>query len=120
MSWMYDSASGVLSEYSTYVATGYSGAKPNGWNNPDAESIPNVGPLPRGTYTFTELIPHDGKLGPDVLVITPCPGTNVFGRSDFRMHGNSKDNNASHGCLIFDPVTRLRVWNSGDHDLTVI
>lgn len=118
--WFYDSSNGRLCQFDKYVATGYSGAKPEGWNNPKAEAIHAIGPLPRGTYKFTELLPEDGIRGPNVLVITPCPETDTFGRSGFKMHGNSKDNNASHGCLIFDPVTRLRVWNSGDHDLTVV
>lgn len=90
---------------------GYSGAGLNeadGRNNPSMVNIPNVGPLPPGDY---RVMPsrNSKTLGPLVFDLVPLPGTNTFDRSLFRIHGNSKDNNASHGCIILDHNLRLEL-----------
>lgn len=110
------------------IGSGYSGHG-EGINNPAMESIHDVGPIPRGDYTF-ELIADEhgdpidwnGKKAP-VFRIVPKAGTNVFGRTDFEMHGDDVkhpgERVASLGCMIQGHDTRVQVMISTDKDLRV-
>ena len=103
------------------LAQGYSGAEPNGKNNPLAQSLTDVGPIPQGTYTVEE--PVDTiEHGPYALALTPDPANEMFGRAGFLMHGDSftHPGNASEGCIILPLFARNRVWESGDHVLEVV
>ena len=105
------------------VSRGYSGAFGQGLNNPAMESVANVGPIPRGKWSIGA--PHNelGSHGPYVMNLTPGKGTNTFGRTLFRMHGDKLSGppfHASHGCIILGPAIRHKIWNSGDHELVVI
>ena len=105
------------------ISRGYSGAFGQGLNNPAMESVANVGPIPRGKWSIDA--PHSelGSLGPYVMNLTPGKGTNTFGRTLFRMHGDKLSGppfHASHGCIILGPAIRHKIWNSGDHELVVI
>lgn len=118
--WTYSQSKGTLQRDTDEdpIATGYSGTGA-GRNNPSAQNIPNVGPIPQGVYTVGE--PHDEPvLGPYVMNLDPNPGTNTFGRSLFRMHGNNAINDASHGCVIMARFARVAVHASGDNQLTVV
>lgn len=92
----------------TYIARCYSGAGTTynqGRNNPYMCHVPNVGPIPPGTYSIG--LPYDDDhLGPCVMHLEPYPETDTFNRSLFRMHGNNVANNASHGCIINGPSGR--------------
>jgi hypothetical protein len=103
------------------VATGYSGAEPNGKNKPNMEAVVGIGPIPCGYYTITGPPYNDLKHGPFVLKLIPDPTNQMFGRSDFLMHGDSIENPgcASKGCIIMPRNIRERVWNSGDRELLV-
>lgn len=82
----------------------YSGTRA-GRNNLGMVNVPNIGPIPPGLYRI-ERSRNSKTLGPVVFDLTPMPGTNTFGRTLFRIHGNSADNDASHGCLILNRDTR--------------
>jgi RHS repeat-associated protein len=90
-----------------YQAKGYSGTG-TGRNNPFAQDVSNVGPLPRGPWRMTgrwhNKIPHPGK---NVMDIYPLPGNDCArtGRNcdTFRIHGNNAQNDASQGCIIMPP-----------------
>lgn len=102
------------------VGVGYSGfglAK----NDPAAQHVPNVGPIPVGFYTMEEPIDSPSH-GPFAIPLTPDPSNEMFGRSAFLMHGDSIQHpgGASEGCIIQGPATRHKVWDSGDHRLQVI
>jgi hypothetical protein len=94
----------------------------DGLNNPDMEQVEGVGPIPRGLYNIGE--PRDGgHLGPFVMNLDPCPGTDVFGRSLFRIHGDSAndfDKTASHGCIVTSRMTREFINGLSDRRVRVI
>lgn len=119
--WKYEQVSGKLfSQAGTCVAAGYSGFG-KGMNNPALQNIANVGPIPVGFYNILE--PRDTEdHGPYVMPLEPFKENQMFGRSGFLCHGDSKEHPgmASHGCTIFPRVIRELVWNSADHQLEVV
>ena len=64
------------------------------------------------------------KLGPLVMPLLPCEGTETYGRGGFFVHGDSIEfaglEEASHGCLIFSRQVRLLISLSIDRDLQVV
>jgi len=102
------------------IAVGYSGlgiAK----NDPDAQHVPNMGPIPVGKYTIMPPI-NSPKHGPFAMHLEPFADDDMLGRSDFLIHGDSKEHPgaASEGCIIMPRGTREAIWGSGDHQLEVI
>jgi hypothetical protein len=102
------------------VSKGYAGAG-NGKNNPAMQNVRNVGPLPRGLYTIFSPI-DSVKHGPTALPLVPDPKNDMMGRDDFMIHGDSTEapGCASEGCIVMAKIVRELIWQSGDHDLTVI
>lgn len=100
------------------VAQGYSGlgiAK----NDPQAEMLPNQGPIPEGKYTIEA--PRDTAThGPYVLPLVPDPENEMHGRAGFLIHGDNITHTASEGCIILARADREHIWTSGDHRLEVI
>lgn len=119
--WTYTQRTGELQQDGQHVATGYSGAG-EGKNNPEMQSVRNVGPIPQGDWTIIGPPVNTADRGPYVLRLTPKDETETFGRSGFLMHGDSKNapGTASHGCVIMPRTVREQVWNSGDRDLQVV
>jgi hypothetical protein len=119
--WTYHQKSGALHDKTGHlVSTGYSGHG-EGKNNPAMQHVPSVGPIPRGLWKMEE--PYDsGKVGPFAIPLTPLPETETFGRSAFRVHGDSKSEpgSASHGCIIQPRIVRNQMWESGDRLLEVV
>jgi len=80
-----------------------------GMNNPAMEGSKNLGPLPRGkcTTSVKDLSKSDnwgvrtafGDWGSWRVPIKPLPGTNVFGRDGFFLHGGKKP--GSKGCVDY-------------------
>lgn len=103
------------------VGTGYSGAG-DGKNSPVLESVHNVGPIPRGTWTISGPPIDTTEHGPFVLQLTPATDTNTYGRSGFLIHGDSKTapGTASKGCIILPRNVRERIWQSNDRQLLVV
>lgn len=130
MSWFFDQRTGLTDENTqglvsdTVVhAYGYSGSAA-GKNNPEMETVQNVGPCPRGIYTMgapLTTVLH----GPYAIPLTPDAATETYlhqlGRFGFMIHGDSIEHPgfASDGCIILDRATREKIWNSGDHTLVV-
>lgn len=126
MTWTYEQATGNLFDpQGQLAATGYAGGNcgnnPSGKNNPEAQDKPGIGPLPQGVYTFTEHVdsPH---LGPFAILLEPDASNEMFGRSAFRMHGDSMSHPgcASEGCIIMPRAVREAVFASDDHVITVV
>lgn len=138
MSFRYQVRTGTLQEDNTsqggqraIIGKGYSGHG-LGLNNPDFESMHDVGPLPRGNYFFQLIeengfpVDYEGKKAP-VFRILPKPGTNTFGRSGFLLHGHAageiigkpETEQSSLGCMIQEHATRVRVMISTNKDLEV-
>lgn len=118
MSWTYMIRSGALSQGNTHVAFGYSGYGP-AKNRNDMVSVKHTGPIPPGIYTIGKPYKHT-KLGPVCMNLEPDAANEMFGRSLFRIHGDNKENNASHGCIIMDRKTREKIAASNDTILRVI
>lgn len=58
------------------IAVGYGGS-PAGKNNPQVQSVADVGPIPHGNNTIRP--PHDTpEHGPYVLSLTPAATTQIF------------------------------------------
>jgi hypothetical protein len=102
------------------IAKGYSGHG-EGVNNPDMQEVVKVGPIPRGKYRMVGLA-TDNHTGPYSIILQPEPGTNTFGRSGFRIHGDNQQMNhsASEGCIILPPTIRHLLWESDDHEIEVV
>jgi hypothetical protein len=119
--WTYEQTTGNLeSAAGTVIATGYSGS-PAGKNDPSKQNIPDVGPIPQGEYSIGAPFDADDT-GPYSMDLTPAATNVMFGRSGFRMHGDSiaHPGTASEGCIIMPRTAREQVWASGDHTLTVV
>ena len=115
--WTYNQKDGEIARDGQFEGTGYSGAG-DGRNNPALESVPNMGPIPRGLYRIGPARTST-TLGPVVMNLDPAPGTETFGRDLFRIHGDNARHDASHGCIILGPSIRREIAASGDADLTV-
>ena len=118
--WTYEQLTGHILQDDKLVGVGYAGA-PAGKNNPDMQNVSQTGPLPRGTYTI-EAPQNSPHTGPYTLDLTPSPDNEMFGRAEFRIHGDSMEHpgTASEGCIIMARNVREQIWTSGDHQLDVV
>ncbi len=126
MTWTYEQSTGrLLTPAGAPFAEGYAGGNcgknPAGKNNPAAQAMRCIGPLPQGIYTFTQHT-DSPMLGPFVILLVPDPANEMFGRSTFRMHGDSiaHPGAASEGCIVMSRAVREAVFASDDHTITVI
>lgn len=119
--WIWDQSAGELSRDGKLISRGYAG-NGRGKNNPTLQAAQDVGPIPAGMWTVAALRLVGASTGPFTLVLVPQPGTNTFGRSEFRIHGDSikSPGTASHGCIILPLTIRRLVWASNDRDLKVV
>lgn len=102
------------------AGSGYAGS-PEGKNNPDLQNVEGVGPLPCNRYTIQA--PHDSPhTGKYTMDLEPDADGEMFGRSEFRIHGDSVQHPgaASHGCIVLPHPVRVSIWDSGDHRLQVV
>lgn len=118
--WVWDQSAGTLSRDGILISRGYSGYK-RGKNNPSLQSAKGIGPIPQGMWTITEKY-DSANVGPYALKLEPAIDTQVYGRSAFRIHGDSIRNpgNASHGCVILPRTIREKIWKSQDKLLKVV
>jgi hypothetical protein len=119
--WTFSQSLGQLVDSTgVIVGRGWAG-QGEGKNNPSLQTVPKVGPLPQGTYTINP--PHDSShTGPYTMDLTPDPSNEMFGRSEFRIHGASKSNPelSSEGCIVMPPAVRKAIWASSDHSIQVV
>ncbi len=47
-------------------------------------------------------------------------GHDALGRTDFRIHGDNVNHDASHGCIILGPLIRRAIADSADKVLEVV
>lgn len=100
--WMYHQATGLIESPTGFkLGEAYSGLGA-GLNNPAMESVPMHGPIPRGAWTIGPFFDDPGGKGPIVAHLTPCEGTETFGRAGFMVHGDNSayDHTASEGCIV--------------------
>jgi hypothetical protein len=86
-----------------FYARGYAG-RGKGKNNPEMQNVVKTGPLPQGMYRMAGT-KNDPKTGPFTIILEPLDGNEMFGRSAFRIHGDSvrDPGNASEGCICISP-----------------
>lgn len=122
--WTFRIRDGALLHDGALRGHGYSGADPDpkakgeageGKNDPSKVAERNVGPLPPGRYRISKPFFHP-TAGPYVMRLTPLPGTDTHGRSNFLIHGDSVRNpgTASHGCVVASRDLRMEIGESGD------
>lgn len=119
--WLYLSRTGVLLNAARErVTVGYAG-RGAGMNNPDMQHVKGIGPLPEAVYAI-EAPRESAVTGPYALPLIPHVGTELYGRSSFQIHGDSKASpgEASHGCIVVGRAIRQAIWESGDHVLKVV
>ena len=117
--WIWDQSAGLLKRDGTSWR-GYSGAA-RGLNNPALQGARGIGPIPQGRWTIVTRR-DSANTGPCTLVLEPEPETETFGRSEFRIHGDSiaHPGTASHGCIILPRLVRDTIWRSGDRVIDVV
>lgn len=120
MAWIYSQSSGSLSLNTIFIGNGYSGIGA-GLNSPASQNIPNVGPVPQGTYKIGAAHTPPDHLGILALPLYPDPANTMFGRFGFFIHGDNQfeNNTASNGCVIMSYTIRQQIASSGDTNLTV-
>lgn len=115
----YGQKSGAYKLGSKIIGYGYAG---NGddKNKPESQTKRGHGPLPQGLYKLTD-VRDSANTGPFSIVLMPDPGNRMFGRGDFRIHGDSikAPGTASDGCIILPRNLREKIWASGERQLTV-
>lgn len=115
--WTYAIASGALAQGGEMRGRGYSG-RGEGRNNIAKVKVRMVGPIPPGRYRIGPAYVH-ARLGPVTMNLDPLPGTEMFGRSLFRIHGDNATHDASNGCIILSRVLRDEIAASPDRLLDV-
>jgi hypothetical protein len=116
-----------------FAGAGHSGRGP-GWNrpfNPDARmpdradmtQQAHVGPMPEGYYRISPAF-HHPRLGPLTMSLLPEPGTEMYKRSRFFLHGPGGDPaDDSEGCPVLGHFEREGVAKAvagGDARLHVV
>jgi hypothetical protein len=127
MPWVFEIAAGSLYDPAgAFAATVYAGGDVgkdlSGVNNPADESIPDVGPLPEGNYTFGTPLDHS-VLGPFAIPLQPDAANDMHGRRGFFVHGDligGAPHSGSEGCIVTPRPTREAMWASADHSLQVV
>lgn len=118
MSWLYSQRSGeVKSPSGDHFLFGYAGNGP-GLNNPDAQDVQNVGPLPRGKYRMSNFVQAHPTVGSCAIELSPYSTNQMFGRSGFFIHGLAIMDplHSSHGCpIIGNNNHRIEMWQHADH-----
>lgn len=117
--WQWDQSAGRLTR-NGQAWRGYSGTG-RGLNNPALQAAIGIGPIPQGHWTITDRR-DSPNTGPCTLTLVPDPGTETFGRSEFRVHGDSvaHPGTASHGCIVLPRAVRDAIWRSRDRALEVV
>lgn len=115
--WTYAVASGALARDGEPCGAGYSGFG-EGRNNIEKVKVPMVGPIPPGRYRIGPAYRHP-RLGPVTMNLDPLSGTEMFGRSLFRIHGDNAAHDASHGCIILSRALRDAIAAGPDRLLDV-
>jgi hypothetical protein len=89
------------------IGLAYSG-NGKGLNNPEMDSVKNVGPIPIGSYSATSIVMPEK--GPNVWRLQPQSTNDMKGRSGFLVHWDNThhDFTASDGCIV--PVMPTTIY----------
>lgn len=127
----FEITSGQLRADGILLGTGYAG-NGSALNNPLATDIKMHGPLPVGSYAigFPQDRPTTGRFS---LPLTPDSANQMFGRSEFYIHGGLANEpcdspsvtpggqrTASDGCIVTAHDVRVAISQDPDHLLHVV
>ena len=118
--WTYRIASRNLLNNGALIGRGYSGFN-NCANDPTKVREKAKGPIPPGKYRIGPAYKH-ANLGPVVMNLDPLPGTEMYGRSLFRIHGDNSTPapfDGSFGCIVLARPIRELINKSQDRILEV-
>jgi hypothetical protein len=117
--WTYRQSTGELLHDGGVIAHGYSGHGP-GKNNPAMQGVPNIGPIPAGTYRIGKPFKDPFK-GPFCLWLVANGDNEMFGRAGFLIHGDSMlhPGEASNGCIVLGREIREKIARGKDWELEV-
>lgn len=120
MTWTYHQNSRKLFHDNIEIAEGYSG-KGEEKNNHDKQNVAFRGPIPVGKYTLQGAPFKHHKTGAYTIRLRPDISNEMFGRSNFMLHGDSGKHpgEASEGCIVLPLNIRKKIWQSGDHEIEV-
>lgn len=119
--WTFRIKTGHILNNGLKVGAGYSGFG-DAANDPTRVKEVAIGPIPPGKYKIGEAYQH-AKLGPICMNLDALPGTDTFGRSAFRIHGDNSTpalHDGSHGCIVVNAAVRRTINNSRDRILEVV
>lgn len=111
----------LFAENGTLISAGIWAGHGNAANDVTREREIGVGPLPAGIYSIGAAR-TSAKLGSFVLDLVPTHGTEMYGRSLFRIHGdtvNDVTHSASDGCIIAPKPVRVWINRQADRRIKV-
>ena len=127
--WIYQQSTGNLYRQdnnpsaTVLVGSGYSGA-PGAVNNGLLDSIGSKGPIPTGDFLIgpqQTITTSDGRVLPGAMRLYPEPGSWLYGRDGFIIHGGDMvRRTSSAGCIIQVHSVRDAVGIAGDRRLAVV
>lgn len=86
--------------------------------------IHDVGPIPVGSWTMGEPYDAPESTGFYTIPLTPKPGTETFGRTALKIHGDDVAyaglQKASDGCVVLARFAREILGTSEDRDFDVV
>lgn len=105
----FEQVSGNYSLDADLWAKGYAGHGA-GKNNPTAQNVPFVGPIPVGRWKIGKPF-HHPELGELTFPLVPLEGTQTFGRMLFRIHGDNPEHigASSDGCIVLPRDVREQI-----------
>ena len=108
----------------TSLGQGYAG-RGVGFNNPEAQNTPNIGPIPEGLYSIGPIRDNRVRIGlPNERVMESSlrltPMTNIGSRAGFLIHSDFGVTTASNGCICTPLTVRQAVANTGVTRLQVV
>ena len=118
--WTYAIKARELRENGVKRGTGYSGFNEFA-NDPTKVREKAKGPIPPGKYRIGPAYKH-ASLGPVCMNLDPLPGTEMYGRSMFRIHGDNSTPapfDGSWGCICLARPIREAINKSQDRILEV-
>jgi hypothetical protein len=122
----------IFDRHGKLLGTGWSG-NGSGKNNPKMQDVHNVGCLCRGWYIIGAPV-NSSHTGNFTLQLTPYSDNEMFGRSEFKIHGsalgvdkdgfvtvNGKKYPVSEGCIIMSYDVRVIIWQiASSEDINIL
>jgi RHS repeat-associated protein len=107
-----------------FLGQGYAG-RGFGFNNPDAQNVSNIGPIPEGLYSVGPIQDNRIRIGlPNERVMQASlrltPITNIGIRAGFLIHSDFGVTTASNGCICTPLTVREAIANTGVRRLQVV